>query len=92
MTMKFVDDPTLKKLRAELDKVEARLSERRDDGVTEANFIDWNVKYMEMTRLEEQRVDLNRRYQQRRVELQGRSLIFGRYIEHDTSRDRARGV
>ena len=85
---RFIDDPTLVKLRQQLDKVEARLSERRDEAVDEANFADWNVKYMDIQRLEEQRVDLNRRYQQRRAELQGQSLVFGRYIEHDTTGDR----
>ena len=80
---KFSDDPLLIELGRQLDKVEARLSERRDEAVDEANFADWSVKYMDIQRLEEQRIDLNRRYQQRRQELQGRSLVFGRYLKHE---------
>ena len=78
----FAEDPILVRLAAQIDEVEARLAERDSEGVDSAQFTDASVSYIPVEVLEKRRVELNRRYQQRRAELQGESLIFGRVVEH----------
>ena len=81
---KFETDPILVKLRRRLDAIEELIERRELEGVTNANFMEYSVNYMTLERLEARRVDLNRRYQQRRAELQGRDFALGQYVVEES--------
>ena len=78
-------DEILINLARRIDNVEALIEKREMEGVSSANFMESSVNYVSLEQLEERRVELNRRYQQRRLELQGLSLAFGRYVTEEDS-------